>query len=557
VKIILPKASKGLKFDLVFTVDLNDFDVEMLLPSLFHLVRTKGRRVGKPVDPELYQEYLARLAESDTVLGFGAHNTRGLLDRWIRTSVVKIGGRGRSHTVGEQMMYLFPTTMLTYKAGLPKEITRLRGVHNFIYAVLLSQQNDPVKLDHLFREALGTGLFLDDGEPFNGRYDGSSDMDLETMLSIRFLDQLRAAGVGPISPEVSISRNAPRLQKQTAYFAADILSTLKAYKADLPTTVLTRFLLTLINCHLFVYSLRLMNWVIAISNGTETVRRHEIFVDCTGQRGSYCDELARSCLERDLEMLERYARSSLRLRTLDRFLSLAPQLRVGLPDRETDSGGFLAAITRLVAEGRIEAKADQEFEQICAENGLNASEESETTETTEEVSYLSKLRDSTSLEPFDRLVQVLFEAQRKSGLKNLTGWFNSVAGLNRSYGLATGNTRGRWRVARYSLSNELLSTWVHAALADFGRAHGESIVPSARLPLRELLKWLEARYGVLINRPPDFDTSAEAVAAAHQNLESFKVRLRQIGVFQNLSDDFDAQYIQRPASRAAEVRTNA
>ena len=375
------------------------------------------------------------------------------------------------------------------------------------------------------------------------------------MLSIRFLDQLKAAGVGPISPEVNISRNAPRLQRQSVHFAADIINTLRAYRNDLPTIVLTRFLLALINCHLFVYSLRLMNWVIAIVGGAEA-RPHEIFVDCTGHRGSYCDELARSCLERDLEMLERYARSSLRLRTLDRFLTLAPQLRATLPDRESEPAKYLSAITTLAKEGRIEAKADQEFEQICAENGLNASEEKEATETTEEVNYLRQLQESVDLPPFDRLVQVLFEAQRKSCLKNLTGWFNSVAGLNRSFGLATGNARGRWRVARYSLSNELLNTWVHAALAEAGRENGDAIVPSPRLPLRDLLKWLESRYGVLINRPPDFDTSAEAVAAAHQNLEAFKVRLRQIGVFQNLSDDFEAQYVERPSTRDSEARAN-
>jgi hypothetical protein len=546
MKIILPKASKGLKFDLVFTVEMNDFDVEMLLPSLFHLVRTKGRRVGKPADPNLYQEYLSRLAQSDTVQGFSGHHNRALLDRWVRTSVVKMGGRGRSHA-GEQITYLFPTTMLTYKAGLPKDITRLRGVHNFVYAVLLSHSNDPVKLDRLFRDALGRGLQLDDAEPFNGRYDGKSDIDIETMLSIRFLDQLNPAGVGPVSPEGNVTRNAPRLRQQSEYFAADILNTLRAYKAELPTTVLIRYLLALINCHLFVYSMRLMSWVIGIASGKGGPDPlHEFFVDCTGQRGSYCDELARSCLERDLEMLERYGRSSLRLRTVDRFLSLSGQLRTGLPERESDSGSYLRAITRLSSELQIEARADQEFEQICVENGLNASGESGGVEETEEMNYIRQLRDSGTVAPLDRLIQVLFEAQRRSAMQHLTRWFNSVAGVNRSYGLATGNTRGRWRVARYSLSNELLSTWVHAALAAFGTESNGEVLASSRVPLRQFLKWLEDRYGVLINRPPDFDTSAEAVAAAHQNLEAFKVRLRQIGVFQNLSDDFEAQYIQRP-----------
>jgi len=452
-------------------------------------------------------------------------------------------------------MYLFPTTMLTYKAGLPKEIARVRGVHNFVYAVLLSHQHDSVKLDRLFREALGRGLSLEDAEPFNGRYDGVSDIDMEAMLSIRFLDQLKAAGVGPESREVSVTRNAPRLLRESAAFAGDIINTLKAYKNDLPTTVLTRFLLTLINWHLFVYSLRLMNWVVGTATTGKSDPQHTVFVDCTGQRGTYCDELARRCFERDLEMLERYARSSLLLRTLDRFVSFAPKLKAELPDRDVKAGEYLREITKLATETRIEAKADQEFEQICADNGLSTSEDTDTTESSEEENYLRELRDNPDLGSMDRLVQALFDAQRKSYLKNLTGWFNSIAGLNRPYGIATGNTRGRRRVARYALSNELLNTWVHAALADSREVQADDIEPSARIPLRTFVAWLEGRFGVLINRPPDFDTSAEAVAAAHQNFEAFKVRLRQIGVFQNLSDDFDAQYVQRPAP-AQEARMN-
>ncbi len=34
MSIILPKPSKGIKFDYVFSIDMNDFDVELLLPAL-------------------------------------------------------------------------------------------------------------------------------------------------------------------------------------------------------------------------------------------------------------------------------------------------------------------------------------------------------------------------------------------------------------------------------------------------------------------------------------------------------------------------------------------
>jgi hypothetical protein len=550
VRILLPKASKGIKFDLLFTIDMNDFDVEMLLPGLFHLVRTKGRRVGKPTDPDLYGEYFARMTQHERLKGFSGHSGRTVLDRWIRTSIVRMGKRGRAHT-GEKMTYLYPTTMLSYKAGLPKDITRLRGVHNFVYTVLLSVENDRVKLDGLFRAALGEGLVLDDSEKFDGRYDGTTEIDIEALLTICFLDGLPAAGVSALPSEI---KSFPRLVKQSEYFARDVLGTLRCYQKELPTTQLNRFLLSLINFHLFVYSMRLMNWVIGVSSRNGSSQIPEFFLDCTGERGSFSDELARSCVERDLETIERYMRASLRLRTLDRFLTLIPALKAGLPDREKNTGEYLNRLLDLASEVKLQAKADQEFEQICAENGLNMDEETEEREVTEAAAYLRGLRDSPDLDSIDRLVRALFEAQRKSAMKNMTGWFYSVSGFNRPYGIMSGNSRGARRVARYTLSNELLSTLVHVALADHGWEEAGRSVPAVRLPLKQFLNWMEKRYGLLIDRPPASETAAEAVEAAHRNLEAFKVRLRQIGVFENLSDDFDAQYIQRPMQVAAEVK---
>lgn len=550
MRILLPKASKGVKFDLLFTLDMNDFDVEMLLPSLFHLVRTKGRRVGKPIDPDLYEEYFARMTQHQRLKGFASHSGRALLDRWVRTSIVKMGKRGRAHT-GEKMTYLYPTTMLSYKAGLPKEITRLRGVHNFVYTVLLSVEKDPVKLDRLFRSALGDGLVLDDSQSFDGRYDGATEIDIEALLTISFLDGLPAAGVSALPSEI---KSFPRLVMQSEYFAHDVLNTLRCYQKELPTTLLTRFLLSLINFHLFVYSMRLMNWVIRVTGGgIGRGGAPEVYLDCTGERGSYSDELARACVERDLETLERYIRASLRLRTLDRFVT-SSNLKAGLPDRETQSEEYLKRLLELASEVRIQARADQEFEQICAENGLNMNDNTEEHEVTEAAIYLRDLRDSFDVDSLDRLVRALFEAQRTSAMKNVTGWFYSVSGFNRPYGVISGNTRGARRVARYTLSNELLSTLVHVALSDHGWEEGGRLVPAVRLPLREFLMWMERRYGLVIGRPPATETSAEAVEAARHNLEALKVRLRQIGVFQNLSDDFDAQYLQRPTTTAGGVK---
>ena len=82
------------------------------------------------------------------------------LDRWLRTAVVKMGWKGRAHSE-EQMTYLYPTTMLAYKAGLPKDVTRLRGVHTFVYSVLLTEKRgEKRQLDEIFRAAIGKGLIF-------------------------------------------------------------------------------------------------------------------------------------------------------------------------------------------------------------------------------------------------------------------------------------------------------------------------------------------------------------------------------------------------------------
>ena len=61
--------------------------------------------------------------------------------------------------------------------------------------------------------------------------------------------------------------------------------------------------------------------------------------------------------------------------------------------------------------------------------------------------------------------------------------------------------------------------------------------------LNNFLDFLENHYGILIHKVPDGMASIEANRAARDNLAALQKRLRQMGLFENLSDDFEAQYI--------------
>jgi hypothetical protein len=376
---------------------------------------------------------------------------------------------------------------------------------------------------------------LDDGPKFDGHYDGKTDIDLEALLSICFTDQLVAAGV---SFKALSMKHEPRLPKQAAYMAEDVINLVDCYRGQISTGVLTRYLATILNLHLFVYTLRLMNWVVAMTDSQDTIGSQEFYVDCAGNRGSYGSELARTCVDRDLEILERYTRTALRLRTLDRFVESAPDLRATAPSKPALYLKYLLSVAEHV---KIAAKAENEFESILHANGLGQEESPE--QESDAAGFLRALRDDYTGSSIDRLVEVLYAAQRKSAITNATNWYYSVAGFNRSYGLLTGNAAGARRVSRYTMSNELLSALVHVALAGFGKNGSEKREPATRLSLRTFLQWLQHRFGILISTAPRFDRSMEAVQSASGNFDSFKTRLKQIGVFQDLSDDFQAQYI--------------
>ena len=99
------------------------------------------------------------------------------------------------------------------------------------------------------------------------------------------------------------------------------------------------------------------------------------------------------------------------------------------------------------------------------------------------------------------------------------------------------------------MSDDLLATLVLLAMIEDPSGDLHHVTPRATLRLAEFLEFLEKRFGIIIARPPSFLDSVTARSAAAENFESLKRRLRQMGFFQALSDDFTAQKLQMPEVR--------
>lgn len=556
MKIEIPKPSRGYVFPRLFAVEMNDFDVERLMPSLFHAVVTRGRQRGRANDPMAFNKYLNSLANHARLEGFSDTSGRRLLERWVRAAVVRMGRVGRAKK-DEQIQFVLPLTLLTYKTGFPTEIRRQRNVHVFLYRSMLellrradARPSPEAEASGLFTHAFGQGIQLGGAPTYDGKYDGTTELDVQTLLCLCFLDGFDAVSA---SHREAGSAFGPALPGVATRLASDLLLYLVAYRGALPVAALTRGFLALTNFELFIYTIKLVyatnalvrhGTVPAAMGGGDVSTPPIIYVDFTCERGSPSDDLARACVERDLEELRAFFESVLLLRTLDRFVEYQSRLQSQLKDLSTPA--YLEALTRLRRELDIEARAQAELESIEHETleAVRGSADEEEVRTT-----FADVRRRFAGKSLDAVVSLFAMAQGKRAIEAYVSWFWGVGGLQKQFGLLAGNLRGR-RNWRYAMSNDLLAVLLHLAMIErTPRAPIDSITMRPRLRLSEFLKFLKSRFGVVVDEGPDFAQSAESTAAAKRNLEALKLRLRQMGFFEALSDDFTAQYLRMPQKR--------
>jgi hypothetical protein len=550
MKVVFPRVAKGVHFPDVFEVTMNEFDVERLLPSLFYLVVTKGRpraaRVNKPTEID---QYLASLASHERLVGFDSPSGLRLLDRWIRASVIHVGMAGRAKQKGEQIEYVIPRTLLSYKTGLPQQEQRQRGVHLFIYHQLrrtLDEASSSTPSDELLRDlfvrTFGRGVELGDGPTFDGRFDGATTLDLETLLSLYYLDGFQPT---PARAAPKEAPGVPALPGLAKAMSTDLIAYLGAYRDQLPVLALTRGLMALINLELYAYTIKLAYAVDEVVSsrdipavfGGETSWGPDIYVDFTRARRSVSHRLARSCFERELEQMRRMFEHLIRLRTISRYCASRPQVSDELALlNASDKAAFLVRLLEVAENPWIEARADTEFDQVIQDSLEPLENEQERDEMSRYLDSFRRSNDSSLI----ALVALLVAEQQRTQVEPLLKWLVSVGGLKKEFGLLVGTSRAD---AAYVMSDDLLVTLVHVLAAEQPGFMASSDGTESKIPLASFLAFLEDRFGILVDRPPKFLDDGESRAAARENLGAMKRRLREMGFFSDLSDDFDAQYL--------------
>lgn len=539
-----PKELRSYSFERLSGYDLNDFDVDRLLPVLFQLVVTRGRRLGKSnATPTQPLRYIELLAEHPSLRGFADEHGRAVLEQWINTTVVRLGHEGRARRT-VQLAAVQPIHIGAYRAGLPVEGARHRKVHLVIHRLLTDasarrgHRSPDDELKELFRDAFGHGVTI--SREFVPSFDGTStDLDANVLLSLYYLE-----GFEPGRPLAARGRELdwdPVMPGVMADLGDQLYDFLTVYRGRLPTIALAHHLAALVNLGLFTTSLRLFHLVTDVCRGQADhpdlseippAARTEIYVDFTRQSGGDSDRLAGECVDRDLELVPAYLEDMLLLKTLDRYARNYPKLQAYIQDKSGPE--WLRGLLAMRDDPRVEMRASIELEGILGETMRATGSSFE--EVQEEIAQAT-----CSPEPLDQVVAAIRASQKKNSTQKTVQWFWNTGGMRKQAGLLRGNLRGRRRAWRYAMTDELLTTLLLSTLVDPDR--GE---PLPKMRLATLLETLETRWGLLIAQPPAARADASTRAVANANLAAFTGRLRQMGFFADLSDDFNAQYVTNP-----------
>jgi hypothetical protein len=561
MKIKLPKDMKGVKYPRICTIEMNDFDIDLFLPSLFFTILSQGRgkapRTKDPKDttkfinePKDIAKFIDALAQHPSLEGFNDAEGRKVLERVVRTTLITTGGVGRSAR-GEQITSIVPYTLLAHKPGFPMEGSLHRGADTFIYQALRERLGAYDTLRAFTKMVFGRGVIIGNLPILGGEYDGQTELDTLTRLSIAFLD-----GFANTKPGINRDKNIPSpCPALTWELATDLWRYLFAYYNSMPIQGFTQHVLTLINFELFNYTLKLVYAVNELVRTPEKLPpamrdRFEpspplLYLDFTEASTGYSLEMAKACVRRDIEAYQQFVSSNLLLRQLDRYIA---ELKGHLP---LSGAEYLQSLLLLrndpVVKVDINASARHDVKEIRKEN-TNEGEE----DNPDALNWLDAIA-STTEDDVERVVNLLVEGQRKNAIDHFIDWYWGVGGLKKPQGVLRGSTNSRmsWR---YAPTNDLLAVFVQLAAARqsmMDKVEGQDRYDGEErevqpIRLHNFLQFLESRFGILVDRPPAPFTGAEYTAAAHENLSAMLRRLRQMGIFRDLSDDFTVQRLHPP-----------
>lgn len=557
--------------DSVLPVTLNETLIERMLIQILERMIKGGKTSPplrdvetssiEPVGPYAYPNVLlGKLASSPNMQGFDSDRGIEVLDGWLRTCIVEVinQGKGRQR---EKLDYFRLLSIASYRSGLPNSDGRARHrrVDELVYNSLILALSDTVPSGVNIQKTLRSRLtnsvisrgvdFPDVKEPWiNPGYNLKDEVDINALLELNLLELIDGKNPASTSAQTpgSMAAGSSFLFPQGILpIGRDFLQVLSQFDSNSVPEVVSS-LESVLAIRLFQLPIRTAHNLRQLLSGSPvndfgklSDNSIEMYCDFTGETSSSSWRLAKLSVQNHMKMLVNYFRDAILLREVERAFSQS----------KTWKDEYFASNGDEKLKLLIEATKSTELEGYIyptIERIKGFLEQNQLDEELKNFEDLANVNDNWS----ELLVSLIVEDRSVRATDGYRKWMYSVGGLTQSGPRRVSLLKGTMGAAQtwgYSLSDEVLVTCLQLCFFDErGLREGGA---NSKLEMAVILKRLRNRFGILINAVPAGLLTPEFQSAASKNYEAFKRKLKQLGCFEGLSDDFEAQYISFPSDR--------
>ncbi len=506
----LNKEESLFRNELIFTGDAKAINIDNTLVNLFMLLKHNGirpkqmARAGKSLFFELgtLKKFFKKLEEEGNLTGFSENSEA--IEPWLRCNLVNMVYRGNVEK--EKISSLRPIHIESYKV---RNAPNTRDYYSADQVYLMLSANPKVKED--------LKAFLLEGWDIVSNEITKKDLDVDSLAILHVVKQVKREFLESSS---TLNQIKPLLKEQAELFCDDVRRLL-VYKSLVPRKVLIDYLKTIISFHLSLYIQKLIHLLPKMVEYGRIVIEDDwnVVLDATDDYDSKVAQIATDDAEELTNKIYDYVKATFQINATLRRLKLS----------KNNSDNLEKAL-------KILKEKPDDFEiyfETQWDNLFNSLEEEDRLLLEDMVKYEDTY--------FDRYIELILKARGKYQYRYHIQLVDNLSQKNNERGfMAQGRSRRHPR--KFVLGTRLLETLVQILVLESKGNHFQT----RSLSIEELITKLRERYGLVINGLNESrfkNADLQTHLAFKENLDAFKMKLRQIGFYNDLSDAYILQKI--------------
>ena len=507
----LNKEESLFRNELIFTADAKAINIDYTLVNLFMLLKHNGirprqrARSGSSTFIELktLKAVFKKLEDEGSVVGFDSNPEAAEL--WMRSNLVNMVFRGNIDK--EKISSLRPIHLESYRV---RNAAIARDFFTADQVYLMLGANPTVKEDL-------KNFLMEGWDETTNKIDMGNGLDVDSLGLLHIIKNVKP---GFLESSSTLNQITPLLKEQAELFCDDVRRLL-VYKRLIPRNVLIDYLKTITSFHLSLYIQKLIHFFPQmVENGNIEIEDDwSIVLDATDNYESKVAKIAASDAESLTNKVYDYVKATFQVNATLRRLKL----------EKTNSANLVKALKTLKDKpGDFEIYFETQWDNL-----YNSLEEDDKLLIEDMVKYEDTY--------FDRYIELILKARGTYQYRYHTQLVDNLSQKNNERGfMAQGRSRKHPR--RFVLGTRLLETLVQILVLE---SHDNNF-RTQTLSIEELIENVRDRYGLVINGLNEErfkDADLQTHLAFKENVEAFKMKLRQIGFYNDLSDAYILQRI--------------